>query len=117
MASGNQAAAAAAAALGGNGPKEASDCTTSFQDRNFPLSVQPMLPFALSQQQQQLYLQQRQQQQHQQQQQQQQQQLQNERQNKFRLSQMNISRDLLAQHQNVSNDYGANDPDDDVLLV
>lgn len=68
----------------------------SFMDRNYPLNVQSFVPFALSQQQ--LYMQR----------QSQQQQAQNQdylRQNKFRLPQINSSRDQ-------QNEYGSTDGDE-----
>ena len=81
-------------------------CGGNYMERNdFPLNVQSFVPFALSQQQ--LALQRQQQQQQQQQQQDQ------SRTNKFRLSQLNLAREL--QQQIALNDHNSND-DDDVIF-
>ena len=71
----------------------------AYMERNeFPLNVQSFVPFAISQQQ--IALQRQQQQQQQQQQEQ-------SRNNKFRLSQLNLARELQQQVMN--------DDDDDVI--
>ena len=70
----------------------------------YPLNVQSFVPFALNQQQIAL--------QRQQQQQQQQQQQDNSRNNKFRLSQLNLSRELQQQ---AFNDLNSNNGDDVIL--
>ena len=78
----------------------------NYMERNeYPLNVQSFVPFALNQQQ--IALQRQQQQQQQQQQQEQ------SRNNKFRLSQLNLSRELQQQ---AFNDLNSND-DDDVILT
>ena len=79
---------------------------SNYMERNeYPLNVQSFVPFALNQQQ--IALQRQQQQQQQQQQQEQ------SRNNKFRLSQLNLSRELQQQ---AFNDLNSND-DDDVILT
>ena len=76
----------------------------NYMERNeYPLNVQSFVPFALNQQQ--IALQRQQQQQQQQQQEQ-------SRNNKFRLSQLNLSRELQQQ---AFNDLNSNDEDDVIL--
>ena len=71
-------------------------------NNNYPMDVSSFVPFAITQQQ--LYLQRQQQQQQMQQQQQQQQQL-DQRQNKFKLSHLNLT-------QPTPSDYASHDDDD-----
>jgi hypothetical protein len=77
--------------------KEGPSC---FSERNVPLNVQSFVPFPLSQNQQ-LYLQQ-QQQQHEQ-----------IRQNKIRMSQLNLGKEVIT-HNPLTNEYSVQNDEEDV---